>query len=158
MPPATACAPRPLDAPIPTAPERSEVGRCGPGLHRDGVLATSWAVSVLRLRFAAEVGALVAGFRRALAALVAAGFCASASLDVDEVAADLFSEGASRTLVMSGLIEGDPLVDAQILLSEESSAPTTPDACCAALDAWLSRGSGSGATVSLDRVARWRAT
>mmetsp|Transcript_107920 Transcript_107920/g.343997 ORF Transcript_107920/g.343997 Transcript_107920/m.343997 type:complete len:397 (+) Transcript_107920:53-1243(+) len=90
----------------------------------------------------ADAQALLEDIKRALQAIVAAGLCTRAQLDADEVLVDVWASGGSKDLVLPAVVEGDPLVDAQMLLSEEFAAPILPDPIVAALQCWLDSGSG----------------
>eukprot|EP00931_Biecheleriopsis_adriatica_P006187 TRINITY_DN107637_c0_g1_i1.p1 TRINITY_DN107637_c0_g1~~TRINITY_DN107637_c0_g1_i1.p1 ORF type:complete len:390 (-),score=96.10 TRINITY_DN107637_c0_g1_i1:29-1198(-) len=81
----------------------------------------------------------------ALQVLEDAGLCGQARLrEVDEVLVDIWASGGSQDLALPALIEGDPLVDAQIILSEERASPITPDPILAVLTAWLEQADGPG--------------
>ncbi|CAE7378214.1 unnamed protein product [Symbiodinium natans] len=94
----------------------------------------------------------------ALRALTEAGLCSKAVLQLDEVLVEVWGEGGSEDLVLPILIEGDPLVDAQLILSEELAPPVLPDPILAVLVAWLEEASGPG-YASLQNYyvnSRWR--
>ncbi|CAL1149846.1 unnamed protein product, partial [Cladocopium goreaui] len=78
-------------------------------------------------------------------------------LEIAEVLVDIWATGGSIELVLPVLVEGDPLVDAQLLLSEETTTPVLPDPIQAALVSWLEE-AGPG-YVSLQTYyvnSRWR--
>mmetsp|Transcript_72521 Transcript_72521/g.169940 ORF Transcript_72521/g.169940 Transcript_72521/m.169940 type:complete len:376 (-) Transcript_72521:51-1178(-) len=101
---------------------------------------------------------LVSQIQAALAALTEAGLCSKATLQVDEVLVEVWGEGGSEELVLPALIEGDPLVDAQLLLSEELAPPVLPDPILAAMVVWLeeARGPGYASLQTYYVNSRWR--
>mmetsp|Transcript_58385 Transcript_58385/g.121240 ORF Transcript_58385/g.121240 Transcript_58385/m.121240 type:complete len:375 (+) Transcript_58385:3-1127(+) len=101
---------------------------------------------------------LVSQIQAALVALTDAGLCSKVTPQVDEVLVEVWGEGGSEELVLPILIEGDPLVDAQLLLSEELAPPVLPDPILAVLTAWLEEAAGPG-YASLQNYyvnSRWR--
>jgi len=106
-----------------------------------------------------EAQQLVSGLQRVLAAAVNAGLCTRAQLNADEVLVDLWATGGRSDLVLPITVEGDPLVDAQLLLSEESATDLTPDPIVAALEAWLGLSNGRASNATLEGFyvnSRWR--
>ncbi|CAE8733212.1 unnamed protein product, partial [Polarella glacialis] len=99
----------------------------------------------------ATAKAFVDGLQVFLDRLVSVGLVSRAKLEVDEVLLECWTEGSSRDLVLTALVEGDPLVDAQILLSEERAPVVSPSPVLAALDAWLSDVGGGGVEATLRR-------
>jgi len=59
--------------------------------------------------------------------LQAAGLRAPDRLEADEVLIEFWATGGARSLVLPMFIEGDPLVDAELVLSEELASKTRPD-------------------------------
>ncbi|CAJ1352088.1 unnamed protein product [Effrenium voratum] len=105
-----------------------------------------------------EAASAIDRIQAALDALIAAGFCAKAVPQIDEVLVEIWADGGSRDLVLPVLIEGDPLVDAQILLSEETTPSVLPDPIVAALTVWFEQAGGPGYP-SLETYyvnSRWR--
>jgi len=54
-----------------------------------------------------------------------------------EVLVELWCEGKAEGLVLPIVVEGDPWVDAQLILSEEFAAPISPDPVLCAIESWL---------------------
>lgn len=88
----------------------------------------------------AKAESLLASLRALCEATVAVGLCTKAYIQVDEVLQELWTEGSSRDLAVLFWVEGDPLVDAQILLKEEFAATIIPDPVQALLEEWLRSG------------------
>ena len=106
---------------------------------------------------AQEATNIINQLQAAFNAFIAAGLCTKATLQVDDVLVDIWASGGSLELVLPILVEGDPLVDAQLLLSEETMTPVLPDPIKAALVSWLEE-AGPG-YVSLETYyvnSRWR--
>lgn len=104
-----------------------------------------------------QAALIISQLQAAFDAFIAAGLCTKATLQVDDVLVDIWATGGSIELVLPVLVEGDPLVDAQLLLSEETTTPVLPDPIQAALVSWLEE-AGPG-YVSLQTYyvnSRWR--
>lgn len=84
------------------------------------------------------IGSFVAEFRTLLACIVNASLVSIANLDADDVLVDLWAAGESKELAITAVLEGDPLTDAQVLLSEEFGASVSPNPAVACIEAWLS--------------------
>mmetsp|Transcript_46104 Transcript_46104/g.128188 ORF Transcript_46104/g.128188 Transcript_46104/m.128188 type:complete len:450 (-) Transcript_46104:52-1401(-) len=93
----------------------------------------------LRPRRARPAAAFITALEGVAQAAVKAGLVARARVEVDEVLADDWSTGGSltRDLPLTVVMEGDPLVDAQIILYEERALSVLPDPVFALLDVWL---------------------
>jgi len=133
-----------------------EFGRC---LTADGGLLGGLPSAPRLIPKPSETQQLVKGLESVLSATVTAGLCTRAQLDADEVLVDLWATGGRRDLVLPMTIEGDPLVDAQLLLSEENATNLTPDPIVAALEAWLGPNNSSVCSAKLDSFyvnSRWR--
>ncbi|CAK0867798.1 unnamed protein product [Prorocentrum cordatum] len=92
---------------------------------------------------ARDVEALVDGLRGLLARCERGLLAAWELVDFDEVAAELWAERRARTLTLAFFLVGDPLEDAQILLSEQRDAViasrgvVVPDVVAQAAGAWV---------------------
>lgn len=112
------------------------------------------------IRASQEAEFLISQLQAAFDAFITAGLCTKISLQADDVLVDIWASGGSSELVLPVLVEGDPLVDAQLLLFEETTPLVLPDPIQAALVSWLEEAPGPG-YVSLQTYyvnSRWRGT
>lgn len=63
-----------------------------------------------------QAALIISQLQAAFDAFIAAGLCTKATLQVDDVLVDIWATGGSIELVLPVLVEGDPLVDAQLLI------------------------------------------
>lgn len=105
-----------------------------------------------------QVAAFEDSIRALLAACVEAGLCAGQELQIDEVLAEVWAEGTGDELELPARVEGDPLVDAQVILMEERGALVVPDPILAICSSWISEAKGP-VDVTLTHYyvnSRWR--
>lgn len=88
---------------------------------------------------ASGVAAFASSLKALLDLAVRAGLAARVAMEVDDVLVDEWLASGVGELPLPVFAEGDPLVDAQVVLAEEEKAKVSPDALAAVLDAWLGK-------------------